>query len=231
MAPRPRITDPHLLPVVSTDGHLPAVAPARLAPAALRERFAAPPPWEPEFTGDGRWLDREPRPAAVLVPLVQREGGVTVLLTRRTDHLHDHAGQVSFPGGRTDPGDPDARHTALREAEEEIGLTPAHVEVLGQLPVYRTGTGYDVTAVVALVPTPPRLVLDPFEVAEAFEVPLPFLMNPAHHRRHAFEAFGETRHFLSMPWRDPAAGADAPEFFIWGATAAMVRNLYRLLAA
>jgi 8-oxo-dGTP pyrophosphatase MutT (NUDIX family) len=219
------------VPVVAIDGHLPLLAPGRMAPAALRERFAAAPAWAPEFTGDGRWLEREPRPAAVLVPLVQREGGLTVLLTQRTDHLHDHAGQVSFPGGRTDPGDRDARHTALREAQEEIGLPPERVEVLGQLPVYRTGTGYDVTPVVALVEPPLSLVLDAFEVAEAFEVPLPFLMNPAHHQRHAFEALGETRHFLSIPWRDPAATHPGREYFIWGATAAMLRNLYRLLAA
>ena len=186
------------------------------------------------IAGDGQradlFSDRPLRPAAVLVPLVQRPTGLQVLLTQRTAHLHDHAGQVSFPGGRTDPQDRDAVATALREAQEEVGLDPALVEVIGALPVYTTVTRYQVTPVVALVAPTLTLRLDPFEVAEAFEVPLAFLMDPAHHRRHLVEvAPGVTRQFLSMPWSpDPAA---APErFFIWGATAAMLRNLYHLLA-
>jgi len=154
-----------------------------------------------------------------------------VLLTRRTDHLRDHAGQISFPGGRAETHDEDAVATALREAEEEVGLARSHVDVIGALPHYTTVTGFIVTPVVALVQPGLDLALDPFEVAEAFEVPLAFLMNPAHHQRHAFDLGGAQRRFLSMPW--VAAGADGSprQYFIWGATAAMLRNLYGFLSA
>lgn len=228
---RPLILDPHAVPVLGTDAHLPAVDPARLAPPALRARFAAPPVWQPEIAGDGRLADRSPAHASVLVPLVVHEAATTVLLTRRTDHLRDHAGQISFPGGRAEAEDADAVATALREAQEEVGLGSAFVDVIGALPHYTTVTGFIVTPVVALVRPGFELTLDPFEVAEAFEVPLAFLMNPAHHQRHAFEFGGTQRRFLSMPW--VAAGADgAPrQYFIWGATAAMLRNLYGFLAA
>ncbi|WP_043816151.1 CoA pyrophosphatase, partial [Rubrivivax gelatinosus] len=159
--------------------------------------------------------------AAVLVPIVDRGDAATVLLTRRTEHLRDHAGQISFPGGRVEPEDADAAATALREAEEEVGLARARIEVIGQLPTYTTVTHFVVTPVVAIVTPPFELTLDAFEVAAAFEVPLAFLMDPANHRRHVFEAAGASRQFLSMPWG---------EHFIWGATAAMLRNLYGFLA-
>jgi 8-oxo-dGTP pyrophosphatase MutT (NUDIX family) len=238
-APRSPIREPRLVPVVGSDGHLPAIAPDRLEPAALRARFAptlrAPAgdddgetAWMPEFTGDGQHLSERPlRQAAVLVPLVRRPGGLAVLLTRRTDHLNDHAGQVSFPGGRTDPEDADAIATALREAREEVGLQADEIEVIGMLPAYTTVTAYEVTPVVALLDPPRALALDAFEVAEVFEVPLAFLMDPAHHRRHAVEFQGAARRFLSMPW---GADATGEPYFIWGATAAMLRNLYRFLA-
>jgi 8-oxo-dGTP pyrophosphatase MutT (NUDIX family) len=241
--PRPRglVREPHLAPVEGTDAHLPAVPPERLQPEALRARFAptllvpvatavesGPGAWAPEFAGDDRLTaGLHPRPAAVLVPLVRRQGGLAVLLTRRTAHLNDHAGQISFPGGRTDPEDADAIATALREAHEEVGLRPEEIEVIGRLPLYTTVTGYAVTPVVGLLEPPRALVLDAFEVAEAFEVPLAFLMDPAHHRRHVVEVQQLTRRFLSMPWRRDAA---SDEYFIWGATAAMIRNLYRFLA-
>ncbi|MFO1271575.1 MAG: CoA pyrophosphatase, partial [Rubrivivax sp.] len=128
---------------------------------------------------------------------------------------------ISFPGGRAEDHDADAAATALREAEEEVGLPHAAVEVLGTLPAYTTVTNFVVTPVVALVTPPFTLALDSFEVAEAFEVPMEFLMNPAHHRRHVMEYMGGERRFLSMPWGD---------YFIWGATAAMIRNLYRFLS-
>jgi 8-oxo-dGTP pyrophosphatase MutT (NUDIX family) len=228
---RTRILDPHAVPVIGTDAHLSAVPVERLAAAALRARFAAQGPGEPELHGDGRVFDgREPAAASVLVPLVAHEGGVTVLLTRRTDHLRDHAGQISFPGGRAEEIDADAVHTALREAEEEVGLAPAQVEVIGALPVYTTVTGFHVTPVVALVHPGFALAIDSFEVAEAFEVPLAFLMDPAHHRRHQFEFGGEQRQFLSMPWQGVDPSGQAREYFIWGATAAMLRNLYAFLA-
>lgn len=226
---RPRVRDPKVVPVSGTDHHLPAVPPAALTAEALRRRFAASTDWTPEFTGDGRAFEREFRAASVLVPLVQRDNGLHVLLTQRTDHLHDHAGQISFPGGRADEGDADAVDTALRETEEEIGLARRHIEVIGRLPIYTTVTCYHVTPVVALVHPPFELTLDAFEVAEAFEVPLQFLMTPAHHRRHLFEFDGDQRQFLSMPFHKPTPEGER-EYFIWGATAAMLRNLYGFLA-
>jgi 8-oxo-dGTP pyrophosphatase MutT (NUDIX family) len=229
MSRRP-ILDPHSVPVIATDAHLPAVAAERLQVAALRERFAGAEHGEPEFRGDGGlFVSREPAAASVLVPLVAHPQGVTVLLTRRTDHLRDHAGQISFPGGRAEEIDADAVHTALREAEEEVGLSPDHVEVIGSLPVYITVTGFHVTPVVALVRPGFTLAIDSFEVAEAFEVPLAFLMNPANHRHHEFEFGGERRRFLSMPWQAADATGQPREYFVWGATAAMLRNLYAFL--
>ncbi|MFO1268420.1 MAG: CoA pyrophosphatase [Rubrivivax sp.] len=228
----PRILDPRLVPVAAEEAHLPGIAPERLHAAALRERFARARPFTPEMPGDGGrfHLDRAVSQAAVLVPLVQRPEGLSVLLTRRTDHLRDHAGQISFPGGRAEAGDASAADTALREAEEEVGLARRHVELIGELPLYHTVTSYAVTPVVGLVQPPFDLALDPFEVAEAFEVPLAFLMTPANHRRHLYSHENIQRQFFSMPWQ--AGGADGPprEYYIWGATAAMLRNLYRFLA-
>ncbi len=232
----PRITDPHAIPVTGTDSHLPAVPGARLLAQALRDRLAQAHLLQPEIAGDGERFggDRTATAAAVLVPLVQRADGLHVLLTQRTDHLRDHAGQISFPGGRAEPEDDGAAGTALREAQEEVGLAPQWVEVIGQLPIYTTVTRYVVTPVVALVQPQATLVLDSFEVAEAFEVPLAFLMNPAHHRRHVFDYDGRQRQFLSMPWQRVAAADGstlARDYFIWGATAAMLRNLYAVLAS
>ena len=165
-------------------------------------------------------------PASVLFPIVLRPGQPTVLLTQRTAHLKDHPGQISFPGGRAEPEDSSPAHTALREAEEEVGLLPVHIEIAGYLPEYRTGTGFSVTPVVAMIMPPFDLRPDPFEVAEAFEVPLAFLMNPANHRWHRVEHEGFQREWLSMPYQD---GAD--QRFIWGATAGMLRNFYCFLQA
>jgi len=161
--------------------------------------------------------DQPLKPAAVLVPLVDREDGMTVLLTKRTEHLNDHAGQVSFPGGRAEPEDADAVATALREAEEEIGLSRAFVEILGRLDTYITGTGYSVTPVVGIVRPGFTLTIDPYEVAEAFEVPLAFLLDAKNHERHSRDYRGTVRHFWAMPYND---------YYIWGATAGMLRNLY-----
>ncbi|MDR0717985.1 MAG: CoA pyrophosphatase [Azoarcus sp.] len=165
------------------------------------------------------------RPAAVLVPLVLHgdgEDGLTVLLTRRTDHLHHHPGQISFPGGGMEAGDVSAEAAALRETEEEIGLPPERVEVIGRLPDYLTGTGFRVTPVVGLSRPPLALRLDDFEVAEVFEVPLAHFLDPARHQRYSLRVGGELRHFHAMPYGD---------YFIWGATAGMLMSLYRLLAA
>ena len=159
--------------------------------------------------------------AAVLFPIVLRDSGNTVLLTQRTAHLRDHAGQISFPGGRVEVEDLSPIHTALRETEEEIGLSRERIQILGFLPEYRTGTGFRITPVVGLVHPPFTLQPDPFEVAEIFEVPLSFLLDPANHRRHSIHYQGALRHFFAMPYGD---------YFIWGATAGMIRSLTERLA-
>ena len=221
---------PEDLPVLGLDSHLPAIAAAVIVPAAMRLRFGSPPLWEPEVKVERARVARPPAAASVLVPLVLRDE-LTVLLTQRTDHLTDHPSQISFPGGRAEPEDTDAVATALREAHEEIGLDAAEVEVLGSLPTYTTGTGFIVTPVVALVKPGFTLELDPVEVADAFEVPLAWLMNPSNHQRHAVELDGVRREFLSIPWTGADAAGQPRRYFIWGATAAMLRNLYRFLAA
>jgi len=226
--PRPRILNPHAVPVAGHDTHLEPVDPAHLTAEAMRQRFNQSAAWDAPIRGDAQHRSSpDMQAAAVLVGLVQRRDGLHVLLTRRTDHLRDHAGQISFPGGRAEPDDGGAVATALREAEEEVGLARDRVEVLGQLPDYTTVTRYVVTPVVALVHPPFELRIDTFEVAEAFEVPLSFLMTPAHHRRHVFHWDEGQHQFLSMPWR---AALQGNEYFIWGATAAMLRNLYHFLS-
>jgi 8-oxo-dGTP pyrophosphatase MutT (NUDIX family) len=160
------------------------------------------------------------KPAAVLVPLVDHADGLTVLFTRRTAHLAHHAGQVSFPGGHIEPNDEGPRETALRETEEEIGLDRAHTEIIGHLDTYITRTGFVVTPVVAVVNPPFELAPDPEEVAEVFEVPLEFLLDPENHQRCSAEFEGVTRHFYAMPYG---------HHFIWGATAGMLMNLYEIL--
>ncbi|MBC7610213.1 MAG: CoA pyrophosphatase [Polaromonas sp.] len=225
--------DPRSIPVQGVDDHLEGVALDRLTPQAMRSRFLNPPVWTPEHSVEKKFEDRQPALAAVLVPLVMREQ-LTLLLTQRTTNLSTHSGQIAFPGGRTDATDIDAVDTALREATEEIGLGRDYVEVLGTLPTYVTGTAYIITPVVALVRPGFELRANPGEVADIFEVPLEYLMNPAHHRRHEFEFDGVTRQWLSMPFVDRTgdlAGGESKERYIWGATAGMLRNLYRFLSA
>lgn len=160
-------------------------------------------------------------PAAVLVPLVEREDALNVILTRRTDHLRDHAGQISFPGGRIEHDDRSPVAAALREAEEEIGLPATAVALVGELPRYRTGTGFLVYPVVGFVDPDAPLTADPGEVAEIFEVPLAFVLDPCNHRPHRLEHRGQVYRFCAMPYGD---------YYIWGATAAILRELYRLLS-
>jgi len=218
--------------VVAIDHDWPAVPAERLNAQALRARFAMPPVWTPEVVREPRFSERPPADAAVLVPLVQHDDGLSVLLTQRTAHLPTHAGQIAFPGGKVDPHDASARAAALREAHEEVGLHPRHVEVIGQMPVYMTGSGFVVTPVVALVQPPFELQPNPGEVDAVFEVPLAFLMNPANHRRHAFDWQGRQRQWFSMPYHEPQESREGTvERFIWGATAGMLRNLYRFLLA
>ena len=162
-----------------------------------------------------------PVPAAVLVPLVNHPQGLTVLLTQRTAHLYDHAGQISFPGGRVDPGDETRVATALREAQEETGLPQSAVQVIGTLPEYDIPTGFRVTPVVGWIQPPVELAPDPFEVAEVFEVPLAFFLDPANHQRHSDDSRGYRRYYYAMPYE----GRN-----IWGATAGMLYALYQMLS-
>jgi 8-oxo-dGTP pyrophosphatase MutT (NUDIX family) len=162
------------------------------------------------------------RPAAVLVPLVERAEGLSVLLTQRTDHLHDHAGQISFPGGRVEPQDKGVVDAALRETEEEIGLGGKFIDVVGYLDDYETVTGYIITPVVAFVTPGFSLVIDNFEVADAFEVPLDFLLNPENHQIHMRMRRGLKRRYYVFEYQNR---------YIWGATAGMLMNLYRRIAA
>lgn len=169
-------------------------------------------------------LDAMPRsespltPAAVLVPLVARPAGFQVLLTQRTDHLHDHAGQVSFPGGRQEHTDAGSVETALRETREEIGLAEDFIEVVGLLDDYETGTGFRVTPVVSFVSEGFTLALDSFEVAEVFEVPLDYLFDPANHQKRSRDFNGRRRSYYLFEYQDR---------IVWGATAGMLMNLYR----
>ena len=192
--------------------------------AELRRRLARPRPLEPSLYGDDG-TGREQAAviaAAVLVPIIAHAEGLSVLFTRRTAHLKAHSGQVSFPGGRAEPGDASPERTALREAEEEIGLAARRVEVLARLPEYLTRTGFRVTPVVGLIEPPLELVPDAREVDEVFEVPLVYVLDPANHRRESRQ-IGErlaTYYVIEHQGRT-----------IWGATAGMLVNLYRVLAA
>jgi len=216
-----QLIDPQRLPVDAIAGE--AALPAeRLDAAWLRQRLARPLAWEPELPEDLLFRLGKLRRASVLIPLVRRPEGLTVLLTQRTAHLSAHAGQVSFPGGSAEAEDSSPIETALRESEEEIGLQRRHVEIIGVLPDHATASKFLVTPVVGLVTPPFALRADPGEVAEIFEVPLAFLMDGMNHQRMSFELpdGGGRRSFYSMPYG---------RFFIWGATAGMLRNLFHLL--
>jgi 8-oxo-dGTP pyrophosphatase MutT (NUDIX family) len=163
----------------------------------------------------------ELRPAAVLVPLIDRVEGMSILLTQRTAHLTAHAGQISFPGGRIEASDQNATEAALRETEEEVGLAREHVTVIGRLDTYVTGTGFEITPMVGIIEVPFQLTIDPFEVSEAFEVPLSFVLDPQNHRRMTRVLEQRTRVFFVLPYENR---------YIWGATAGMLVNLAEVLA-
>ena len=191
--------------------------------AGLRERLKRTPPAFSVYGDDDRResMVAVPTAAAVLVPIVDHASGLTVIFTQRTVHLKAHSGQVSFPGGRAEPEDPTPEFTALREAQEEIGLAIESVEVLARLPDYHTRTGFLVTPVVGLITPPVALVPDPQEVEEVFEVPLAFLLDPANHRRETRELQGRTVGYYVMRYGTHT---------IWGATAGMLLTLYSHLA-
>lgn len=160
------------------------------------------------------------RRAAVLVPLVARGDDMTVLLTQRTAHLTAHAGQISFPGGRIEDSDSDEVAAALRETHEEVGIESRHIEVVGRLDTYETRTGFTVTPIVGVLSAGFQVVPDPGEVADVFEVPLPFILDRANRRRHSLMRNGRLRHWYAFPFEHR---------YIWGATAGMLVNLAQVL--
>ena len=208
------------------------LTPEQVSPQAVRRRFEHPGDWTPELRCDlrlGSEALREPTPAAVLIVLVRHpdrldDGRLNVLLTQRARHLQAHAGQISFPGGRIEAGDPGPVQAALRETLEETGLPPGSIEPLGTLPNYLTVTRFDVTPVVGIIAAPLTLQLDAAEVEDAFEVPLSFLMDTRNHQRRVVSAGGRNRFVYTIPYQD-----GAQERMIWGVTAAIVRNFYAFL--
>jgi 8-oxo-dGTP pyrophosphatase MutT (NUDIX family) len=189
--------------------------------AWLRERLTGPDPFPmpTDIWGDDAGFSGTLTEAAVLVGIVTGEAP-GVLLTKRTETLRKHAGQVSFPGGRIDPGDASPEHAALREAEEEVGLDPARVEVLGRMHPYVTGTGYRITPVLGMLPPKLPLIHAPAEVEEIFELPLTTLLDPAAPERRSADYRGRLRHYWVWPH---------PTHYIWGATAAILVHLAQRL--
>jgi 8-oxo-dGTP pyrophosphatase MutT (NUDIX family) len=195
--------------------------------ATIAERLAVLPPLEALLTGDD--LEKQQaaaradlKPAAVLLLVVNHAAAPTVLFTQRTAHLTDHAGQIALPGGRCDEGDCTPERTALRETQEEVGISPERIEILGRLPEYRTSTGFAVTPVVGWAEPPLEYHPDPHEVADVFEVPLAFLLDERNHRYESAFYKGRLRKYWAMPYGDR---------FIWGATAGMLVTFQRILAA
>lgn len=170
----------------------------------------------------GLFVNAKLREAAVLVPVVDRGRDASVILTQRTEGLKAHPGQIAFPGGRVDPEDRDVEHAAMREAMEEIGLHAGHIEIVGRLPDYVSGSGYRIVPVLSVVRPGFRLTLNPDEVDSVFEVPLGFLMDPSNHRRQSRTWANKERFFYEMPFGDR---------YIWGVTAGIIRTLYERLYA
>ena len=193
-----------------------------LTPDALKQWLTrtAPPPQPEDLHVSTIPAGARVTEAAVLVPIVNRSGELHILLTQRTDHLTDHAGQISFPGGRVEPEDANREETALRETEEEIGLSRARITVLGRLPEYDVASGFRITPVVGWVEPPFELALDAFEVASVFEAPLAHFIDPLKFERREYRFKGRHRHYMAIPY----AGR-----YIWGATAAMLYSFARMV--
>jgi 8-oxo-dGTP pyrophosphatase MutT (NUDIX family) len=191
--------------------------------AELRRRLRlTPPAFSVYADDDASRYDSNATRAAVLIPIVSHAQGLTVLLTQRTTHLKAHSGQISFPGGRAEPSDPTVEFTALRETQEEIGLPVERVEILARMPEYLTRTGFRVTPVVGLLTPPLDLLPDDREVAEVFEVPLPFLLDHQNYRKEMRELLGRMAYYYVIQYEDRR---------IWGVTAGMLVNLCRYLEA
>jgi 8-oxo-dGTP pyrophosphatase MutT (NUDIX family) len=229
------VKDPSTIPFESAHDNLPTLDAALLCVSGVIEVFEKQFEWAPELTGDQFRLRPDGlRKAAVMLALVARDSSLgdaselDLLLTRRNPSLREHSGQIAFPGGRVDPTDASDEAAALREAYEEVGLNPVSVKVLGQLTRYVTGTGFDIAPVVGVVSQVFVPRLSHGEVSEVFQVPLSFIMDPRNHRRHVVDipatatSGAGQRTFYSMLYQN---------YFIWGATAAMLRNFYRMLAA
>lgn len=215
-----RLTEPEFR-VFAARGLLTKPSEAIFDPRTGRSWGASDFDLNPELVADLAVME-PPRPAAVLVGIVPRAEGLTVLLTQRTEHLAKHAGQIAFPGGKIDTTDASPVAAALREAAEEIGLEAGYVDPLGFLDAYRTGTGFHIMPVVALVRPGFSLALNAAEVADTFEVPLGFLMNPANHHRHTRPWRGRERAYYAIPYQ---------ERYIWGVTAGILKNMYERLFA
>ena len=198
--------------------------PPPLDPAAIAALLRLPPP--PVDAADLHVSEivegTKIHDAAVLVPMVERAGRLSLLFTQRTAHLAAHAGQICFPGGRVESADASREDTALRETEEEIGLARRHVQVLGALPLYALPTGFHITPVVGWIQAPFDTRPDPFEVDEIFEAPLAHFLDAARYQRHQYHFNGRHRHYVAIPY----AGR-----YIWGATAGMLLSLARVLSA
>jgi 8-oxo-dGTP pyrophosphatase MutT (NUDIX family) len=221
----PGSAGPRRLTAEEVAARLGAASPGIRGGGLRRSQDAGPPLSPGSQRGDhdlnpGLFPDRPLVPAAVLIPLVAHPQGLTILFTLRTPHLAAHAGQISFPGGRVDPGDTDEQAAALRETSEEVGVDPKSVRILGRLDTYVTRTGFRVEPIVGLLTPPLQLTPDPHEVAEIFEVSLDFLIDPANRRRDSRVFEGSERFFWAIPWQSR---------YIWGATAGMLVNLAEAL--
>ena len=228
---RARILNPKSSQLMGTDAHLPAIAASNLHHDFIEQALKQAGSIEPATRGDGRQFEgRTIRAAAVLVGLVDREpdgAGVSVVFTQRAAAMRNHAGQIALPGGAIDLTDTSPWAAAQREAFEEIALDPSLLSPLGALLVYTTVTAFEVTPCVGWIQPQAQFTPAPDEVAAVFEVPLAFLMNPANHQRRSIQTPVGERSFYAMPYTD-AAGQ---ERFIWGATAGMLRNFYKVFAA